>query len=39
MIPDKSIIILANFMLRRWLNKDINMFLKIQKLKQLENKK
>ena len=29
---------LANFISRTWLHKDMNMFLKIQKVKQLEKK-
>ena len=35
----KSSMLLANFTSRTWLHKDINMFLKIQKVKQLEKKK
>ena len=39
MIRNKSSMMLANFKSRIWLLKDINMFLKIQKVKQLEKKK
>ena len=35
---NKSSMILANFKSRKWLHKDINMFLEIQKVKQLEKK-
>ena len=38
MILNKSSMMLANFISRTWLHKDINMFLKIKKVKQLEKK-
>ena len=38
MFINKSSMILANFISRTWLPKDINMFLKISKVKQLEKK-
>ena len=38
MIVNKSNMMLANFISKTWLHKDINMFLKIRKVKQLEKK-
>ena len=38
MIINKSSMKLANFISRTWLHKDINMFLKMQKVSQLEKK-
>ena len=38
MILNKSSMMLANFISRTWLPKDINMFLKIPKVKQFERK-
>ena len=38
MILNKSSMMLANFISRTWLHKDIDTFLRIQKVKQLEKK-